>query len=445
MSYEDFIEGIKPQTNEENEEFLRYETEPGIFKTLCNNAKSLKLTNENIDWDLPKYYKMSLGGKNKPDLHEWCILNNVIALGWGGRENLSQLAKIKSWQEYRDKFTKAYPDLAKESRFHIQATYAFMNMAKNDIVVISRGNHLIDAIGIIKGEYYWDDKNPVDYYHYRKVEWIAKDLNTSPDRFFKKQISQMAIYEFSTQDVKIDAFKELTGQMPEATKKPFVLIIDEINRGNISQIFGELITLIEEDKRLGKEEALEATLPYSKEKFGVPPNLYIIGTMNTADRSVEALDAALRRRFCFEEVPPNPELIATAGKLKANDGILDNIDLPHLLVTINMRIEKLLDKDHQIGHSYFMDVTSLEELQRAFQYKIIPLLQEYFFGDYGKIGLVLGKDFFESTEDQNENMFADFGDYDASEFAEKPIYRIKEIAKMSTEDFNKAINVLLRK
>ena len=178
-------------------------------------------------------------------------------------------------------------------------------------------------------------------------------------------------------------------------KQNFVLIIDEINRGNVSQIFGELITLVEEDKRLGTDEALEVTLPYSKEKFGVPPNLFIIGTMNTADRSVEAIDTALRRRFSFEEMPPKPELVAIEGKLKSQNGFLDNIDLPLLLNTLNKRIEKLLDKDHQIGHSYFMSVLSFKDLKSTFQNKIIPLLQEYFFGDYGKIGLVLGKDFFE--------------------------------------------------
>ena len=225
----------------------------------------------------------------------------------------------------------------------------------------------------------------------------------------------------------------------------FVLIIDEINRGNISQIFGELITLIEEDKRLGADEALEVTMPYSKEKFGIPSNLYIIGTMNTADRSVEALDAALSRRFTFEEMLPKPELVATDGKLKSNNGFLDKIDLPLLLNTINKRIEKLLDKDHQIGHSYFMSVKNYTDLKSAFQNKIIPLLQEYFFGDYGKVGLVIGKDFFEPIEKDDESLFADFEDYDASNFAERTIFKIKDIENMSQDSFYKAINSLMRK
>jgi 5-methylcytosine-specific restriction protein B len=229
----------------------------------------------------------------------------------------------------------------------------------------------------------------------------------------------------------------------EKEEKKYVLIIDEINRGNVSQIFGELITLIEEDKRLGQEEALEATLPYSKEKFGVPPNLYIIGTMNTADRSVEALDAALRRRFCFEEMHANSELIATEGKLKEFNGFLGDIDLELVLSTINKRVEKLLDKDHQIGHSYFLTISNILDLKTAFQRKIIPLLQEYFFGDYGKIGLILGKAFFELEVANEEDFFAGFDDYDASEFAEKPIYKIKDIIKMKDDIFISAINALL--
>lgn len=158
---------------------------------------------------------------------------------------------------------------------------------------------------------------------------------------------------------------------------------------------GELITLLEEDKRLGQKESLEIVLPYSKDEFSVPPNLYIIGTMNTADRSVEALDAALRRRFSFVEMPARPELLENI--------LVYGYAMEKLLWTINQRIERLLSKDHLIGHSYFLHIKNAEapekELALVFQHKILPLLQEYFYGDFGKIGLVLGQGFVRKEEE----------------------------------------------
>ena len=199
--------------------------------------------------------------------------------------------------------------------------------------------------------------------------------------------------------------------------------------------------MIEDDKRLGNSEALEDVLPYSKEKFGVPPNLYIIGTMNTADRSVEALDAALRRRFSFEEMLPKPEVIT--NREKGDKGIVEGINLGLVLETLNKRIELLVDKDHQIGHSYFLSVENLKELKSAFQNKIIPLLQEYFFGDYGKIGLVLGSGFVSVKEKEN-NIFADFNNlYDTSDLADREIYRIENPVKMDDGKFREAIKNLL--
>jgi len=141
-------------------------------------------------------------------------------------------------------------------------------------------------------------------------------------------------------------------------------------------------------------------------------------------------------------MPPKPELIKQEGKLE--NGILENIELDFLLNTINRRIEKLLDKDHQIGHSYFISVANFTDLKTVFQNKIVPLLQEYFFGDYGKIGLVVGKGFFEPVEN-DENIFAEFDDYDTSSFAERNIYRIKDISKMEDRVFINALNTLLNK
>lgn len=171
----------------------------------------------------------------------------------------------------------------------------------------------------------------------------------------------------------------------------YVLIIDEINRGNISKIFGELITLIEPSKRLfsdnPKEHPKQVTLPYSKKLFGVPKNLYILGTMNTADKSIALLDSALRRRFSFTEMLPNSSVV--------KDSIsIDGIEIARLFETINLRIEFLIDKDHTIGHSYFLkikDNQTVERLALIFKNEIIPLLTEYFYGDFEKIRLVLGE------------------------------------------------------
>jgi 5-methylcytosine-specific restriction protein B len=205
-----------------------------------------------------------------------------------------------------------------------------------------------------------------------------------------------------------------------------------------------LITLIEEDKREGEDNELSTLLPYSKTKFSVPTNLYIIGTLNTADRSVEALDIALRRRFSFVEMPPRPNLIKTVGKV--SDGILNGIDLSELLETINKRIEKLLDKDHMIGHSYFLSVSDIKNLKKVFQNKIIPLLQEYFFGDYGKIGLVVGSGFFQANEqDLEEDLFAPFEEYDSGSLLEKKVYHLQNITEMQDEEFINAIDTLMRK
>jgi len=203
-----------------------------------------------------------------------------------------------------------------------------------------------------------------------------------------------------------------------------VLIIDEINRGNVSQIFGELITLIEEDKRLGADEELTVTLPYSKTRFGVPPHLHIIGTMNTADRSVEALDTALRRRFVFEEVPADPSLI-TKIRMDLGKGIaIEGIDLALLLTTINSRIERILHRDNVIGHSFFLKCTTLDELRTVFYKNIIPLLQEYFFGDYGKIGLVLGAGFVQPSLTDKQIGFADFEYPDSEYLKERKVLHI---------------------
>ena len=230
-------------------------------------------------------------------------------------------------------------------------------------------------------------------------------------------------------------FKQISNTARKNPEKKYALFIDEINRGNVSSIFGELITLIETDKRENQINEITTILPYSKESFSVPSNLDIYGTMNTADRSVEALDTALRRRFVFEELPPDQKHVT-----KEIDGL--DIDIKKLFNTINKRIEKLIDKDHMIGHSYFMNLKTTDDLKSTFQNKVIPLLQEYFFGDFGKIGLVLGEGFVEKDSESESSVFATFSDYDDGLLSEKEIYRLNDVTKLNNDQFEDILKKL---
>ena len=204
---------------------------------------------------------------------------------------------------------------------------------------------------------------------------------------YQKKITADTLFDQNNYDHKkliVSACK--IADFTAGTGDPYVLIIDEINRGNTSRIFGELITLIEDTKRAGTDEAMDALLPYSQETFTVPDNLYIIGTMNTADRSLALIDTALRRRFDFIEMMPKPELI--------KDINIDGINLQLMLETINDRIKALYDREHTIGHAFFMKLkkeSTIEDLASIFKNKILPLLEEYFFEDWEKITQVLGK------------------------------------------------------
>ena len=187
-------------------------------------------------------------------------------------------------------------------------------------------------------------------------------------------------------------FKSIARAAEKQPDERFVLIIDEINRGNVAKIFGELITLLEDSRRLGREDETRVTLPYSGEEFGVPDNLYVIGTMNTADRSIQLLDTALRRRFDFIEMMPDPD----HSLIPQN---VEGIALRKMLGTMNERITLLLDREHQIGHTYLFGADTMERLSKAFQNKIFPLLQEYFFDDWPRIRAVLGGNNFVKERD----------------------------------------------
>jgi len=205
---------------------------------------------------------------------------------------------------------------------------------------------------------------------------------------FIEGISIKEVKGNTSYEVKPGIFKKIAERALENLDKNYVLIIDEINRGNISSIFGEFFTLLEDTKRISSsdienKEAVSITLPYSQEKLSVPDNLYIIGTMNTTDKSISLLDIALRRRFKFIAVEPDYEILVD----------IDNFKLSTMLQAINKRLSVLKGEDFQIGHSYFLDANSIEDLQNIFEYKIIPLLKEYFHSDWESICAILNQDY----------------------------------------------------
>ena len=403
MSYEDFIEGIKPQTEAGN---VTYEVQPGIFKQICEKAKRISVVSksEKIDFNKTRIFKMSLGekGKDADSVFRYCVDNEVVSLGWGGAVDFSKCKKRADFQKL-------------DSTWGASALEIFKEWIKTgDIVLVSDGTKEVKGIAQVTGDYEFRDDPSIDMHQFRKVKWLYTGDNIPISKLYDKNLSMQSIYGFykekkgvvSNGGIKVDVLNEIiTGEVNEKEQEKYVLIIDEINRGNVSQIFGELITLIEESKRLGNAEEMKVTLPYSPDKglFGVPNNLYIIGTMNTADRSVEALDTALRRRFSFEEMMPKPKLL--------EDKEVCGVKLSDLLTTINNRIVVLKDREHQIGHSYFMGCPTDDDpkekerkqkewLKDVFKDTIIPLLQEYFYGDYKKIFYVLGPGFVEKKTEK---------------------------------------------
>lgn len=380
LSYEDFIEGIKPLEPESKDQPIQYQIIPGIFKQICNEAS------------LKRNIKVKIEGSQSELTREL-----FAELYSNFTEELTQHTEDKS--TYRLK-----------TSYDGSPFYLYQNTNKT-IVVKAGAKQTPMSVSLNElNKVLFEGKEPV-YKSYEKIiiEEILKNFN----------------------------YKETTVNNQD---KPFVLIIDEINRGNVSAIFGELITLIEENKRAGKKEALSTILPYSKKPFSVPPNLHILGTMNTADRSVEALDSALRRRFSFEEKMPEPDLIESILKDKAT---WNKISLQNVLERINDRITILIDRDHQIGHSYFLSLKNSknfdEDLLKVFTDKIIPLLQEYFYHDYVKIGMVLGAGFV-ITKQRSKTKFASIEGSLDSDYSDGLLYEIKPSKDI---DLEKSLETLL--
>lgn len=259
------------------------------------------------------------------------------------------------------------------------------------------------------------------------IRHIKNYLKTQQDNIVDNKAYEWAIAKSLRSEVEYEKTK------PDS--KPYVLIIDEINRGNISRIFGELITLIEESKRAGADEELSVTLPYSKQEFTVPNNVYIIGTMNSSDRSLTGLDIALRRRFTFIEMPPQPKLLEGVN--------VYGIDIERLLTVINQRIEALLDRDHCIGHANFMSLKkqpTLENLAHIFKQKIIPQLQEYFFDDWTKINLVLnGNGMLHSKPIEKSAIFPNVDSEELGYFEDKKAWELVPTSFDNIESFAKII------
>ena len=262
------------------------------------------------------------------------------------------------------------------------------------------------------------------------VEFVTFHQSYSYEEFIEG-IRPKTVGTQITYEVEAGVFKTLCDKARAKPERSHVLIIDEINRGNVARVFGELITLIEDDKREGAANTAISRLPYSRGLFSVPRNLFLVGTMNTADRSVEALDTALRRRFSFIETPPRPSLLSTG------DFAIAELDLGALLATINRRIERLLDRDHQIGHAYFLTIHEADDalgaLRQVFRDRVLPLLREYFYNDAAKVGLVLGSAFVSTVTD--DFAFAAFDEDAAGRYDEKREYAFTDPRSWTIEDF----------
>ena len=390
-----------------------------IFKKFCATAQPPVVDPNQNPYGFsenPTIWKVSLASTGDNPVRDYCMEHGCIRIGW---------------DEYGESITD-------DMDYHVggkTVLNAFLSrMQPGDIILSCYTAHSIDAIGVVTGEPEWHP----EFEHYKRlrtVKWLVQRKNIGIAEFrLEKSLTLSTVYRLNTTVatvIEVLNKNGFSGSAPtKGTKGPYVFIIDEINRGNILKIFGELITLIEPSKRLGQSEELQAKLPYSHEAFGIPDNVYLLGTMNTADRSIALLDTALRRRFSFVEMMPDSGVL---------DGIeVEGISVSGLLTTLNRRIEVLFDREHTLGHAFFTPLRqspSIETLGEIFRDKVIPLLQEYFYDDYEKICLVLGdrkrpeqQQFFEVETADLQNLFGV-----EPEFEINPTYRINPAAFFDAE------------
>ncbi|NQV80001.1 MAG: AAA family ATPase [Alphaproteobacteria bacterium] len=407
FSYEDFVEGLRPTTetkmaDDEHGDNVAsggfsLKAHPGVFKVISERARldTGNAVTKRLDRSRT-IYKIALGQRwDQEDQICEALDQSLIHIGWGGEVDWSD-DRFDDFEEIRKEWNaKKDPDATGKDP-NIEMMFAFRSgLQVGDYVVISDGRDSFRALGKVTGEYEFDPTASF-HPHRRKVEWVWRDDNGA-DRaaFYPNNFRRHSTYRLNRNLIDWDALETVVidpnAERPVAGARPHVLIIDEINRANISKVFGELITLLEVDKRLGCENEVRVRLPYSGTNFGVPSNLHVIGTMNTADRSIALLDTALRRRFAFRELMPDvTELRNAMGARKLDVENLDGVNLSKLLTTINERIEYLFDRDHQIGHAYFTECRSRADVEEVLRHKVIPLLAEYFYEDWSKVAAVLG-------------------------------------------------------
>lgn len=383
FSYEDFVEGLRADSDTETGQ-VKYSVESGVFKRICDDARTRPASDLGVRAN-PAIWKISIAGTGASPTKSYCLANGEARIGWGETGDLRGDFEQNPY----------YQALGGGDKGTL--SYFAEQMVVGDILLCIHSAEQIGSIGVVTSDYRYEEQVPAgvigDYQHVRSVRWLYRDINLSilplndERQFTLKTVYAMSRFTWADllsylQQQGVKPVESVT--VAGADSEPYVLIIDEINRGNVSRIFGELITLIEESKREGADEALSVKLPYSKKPFSVPKNVYLIGTMNTADRSLAGLDIALRRRFVFREMPPQPELL---------DGVMvEGVNIRRLLEVMNERIEALLDRDHCLGHAYFMPLKtdrSLARLELIFRNQILPLLQEYFFEDWQRIAWVL--------------------------------------------------------